>query len=118
MVAHHTVVEATGSHQAATTDRASATGTAATIVRATATGTAVATIVRATVIRMRGRDSASRLAQAALDSASAVRTDAQATTVITTRPADLEHGDRSSLAYRLSRTFPLRIVRLFFCRVF
>ena len=119
MVAHHTVVEATGSHQAATTDRASATGTeAATIVRATATGTEAATVVRATVIRIRGRDSASRLAQAVLDSASAVRTDAQATTVMTTRSVDLEHGDRRSLAYRLSRTFPLRIVRLIFCRVF
>ena len=108
-----------GSRQAATIDRASATGTeAATIVRATATGTEAATVVRATVIRIRGRDSASRLAQAVLDSASAVRTDAQATTVMTTRSVDLEHGDRRSLAYRLSRTFPLRIVRLIFCRVF
>ena len=119
-----------GSRQAATIDRASATGTAATIVRATATGTAAAivrvtatgteaaTIVRATVIRIRDRDSASHLALAVLESASAVRTDAKATTVMAARPADLEYGDRRSLAYRLSRTFPLRIVRFILCRVF
>ena len=66
-------------------------------------GTAV-TIARATVIRIHDRVSALRLAQAVLDSVSAVRTDAQATTVIATRPADVERGDRRSLANRLSRT--------------
>ena len=93
MVAHHSVVDATDSHPAASTVRATATGTAATPVRATVTGIEAATIARATVTRIHDRDSASRLAQAALDSASAVRTDAQDTTVIATRPADLERSD-------------------------
>jgi len=93
MVVHHTVVEATDSHPAASTVRATATGTAASTVRATVTGIEAATIARATVIRIRDRVSASRLAQAALASASAVRMDAQVTSVIATRPADLERGD-------------------------